>query len=65
MAELFPEVLPVRLPQGARQELSKLAKSRYQSACSIARRAIMAELEKARLEAPIEPGSYCRIKPAA
>ncbi len=48
MAELFPEVLPVRLPEGTKQELAKLAAQRYQSANSIARQAIMAEVEKAR-----------------
>ena len=36
-----------RLPVGAKQELALLAKSRYQSPCSLARQAIMAEIEKA------------------
>ena len=36
----------------------------YQSACSIARQEIMAEIEKARLEAQLR-GSYCPISPAA
>ena len=44
----FPETLPVRLPQGARSELAKVAASRYVSACAVARQAIMAEIEKAR-----------------
>jgi hypothetical protein len=63
MAELFPEVLPVRLSEGARQELANLAKSRYRSACSIARRASMAEIEKARREAQFEP-AFCPITDA-
>jgi predicted transcriptional regulator len=50
MAAKFEEVLPVRLPKGARQELMKIADRRYQSACAIARQAIMAEIEKARQE---------------
>ena len=43
----YSEILPVRLPVGAKQELALLAKSRYQSPCSLARQAIMAEIEKA------------------
>ena len=43
----FSEILPVRLPVGAKQDLALLAKSKYQSVGSIARQAIMAEIEKA------------------
>jgi hypothetical protein len=44
----FPIILPVRLPEGAREELASLAKRRYTSTCALARQAIMAELERAR-----------------
>jgi hypothetical protein len=50
MAAAYSEVLPVKLPEGARKELARIAERRYQSACSIARQAIMAEIEKARKE---------------
>jgi hypothetical protein len=49
MAERFKEVLPVRLPEGARQELQKITARRYQSACYVAHQAIMAEIERAKM----------------
>jgi hypothetical protein len=53
----FSEILPVRLPVGAKQELALLAKSRYQSACAVARQAIMAEIEKAKRPRVILPST--------
>jgi len=53
MANTFPEVLPVRLPEGARRELAKLAKSRYQSACAVARQAIMREIDASKSQLQI------------
>jgi hypothetical protein len=44
----FAEVLAVKLPAGARAELHKLAERRYETSCSIARKAIIAEIEKAK-----------------
>jgi hypothetical protein len=46
------EVLPVRLPEGARQELAQIAERRYQTVGSIARQAIMREIELARTSTP-------------
>jgi hypothetical protein len=40
----FPEVLPVKLPIGAREALAKVAKSRFETACATARKAIMREI---------------------
>lgn len=48
MATNFTEVLPVRLPEGTRHELAQIAKRRYESLCSVARKAIMKEIERAR-----------------
>jgi hypothetical protein len=50
MATNFVEIFPVRLPEGTREELSKIAASRYESASAVARKAIMAEIEKAKRE---------------
>jgi hypothetical protein len=48
MASSFKEVLPARLQEGARQELAEVAAQRCHSACSIARKAIIPEIEKAK-----------------
>jgi predicted transcriptional regulator len=50
MAVKFEEVISVKVPKGTREELTKLAQKRYLTACTIARTAIMAEIEKARRE---------------
>jgi hypothetical protein len=47
MAARFEEFLQVKLPKGAKQELAKLAARKYETPCSIARQAIMGELEAA------------------
>jgi predicted transcriptional regulator len=52
----FPEIIPVRLPEGTRKELAEIAKRRYQSTCAFARQAIMRELELAR-----EKDGYCLL----
>jgi predicted transcriptional regulator len=46
MAKLFSEVLPVKLPAGTRARLAEIAKSRYESSCAVARRAIMQVIEE-------------------
>jgi hypothetical protein len=46
MATNFVEVLLLRLPEGTREALSKIAAARYESASAVARKAIMAEIEK-------------------
>jgi predicted transcriptional regulator len=38
---MFTEVLPVKLPEGTRAKLAEIAKSRYESSCAVARKAIM------------------------
>jgi hypothetical protein len=48
---LFPEVLPVKLPEGACEELAKMAARRYTSSCAVARQAIMAQIEKSKKSA--------------
>ena len=45
MATKFSEVLPVRLPEGARQALADIAQRRYQSVGPLARQAIMREID--------------------
>lgn len=46
--QVYPEVYAVRLPDGAKQELEKVAAAKYQSPNSLARQAIMAAIEQAR-----------------
>jgi predicted transcriptional regulator len=41
MGKMFTEVLPVKLPEGTRAKLAEIARSRYESSCAVARRAIM------------------------
>jgi predicted transcriptional regulator len=48
MSKMFTEVLPVKLPEGTRAKLAEIAKSRYESSCAVARRAIMQEIEAER-----------------
>jgi hypothetical protein len=45
---MFPECLPVKLPEGTRAALAEVARARYESACAFARKAIMAEIENER-----------------
>jgi hypothetical protein len=45
---MFPEVLPVKLPEGTRAALAEVARARYESSCAFARKAIMAEIENER-----------------
>jgi predicted transcriptional regulator len=46
MAEHFPDTLNVKLPRGAKEQLAKVAARRYQTPTSIARGAIMSQIEK-------------------
>jgi hypothetical protein len=46
MSKMFTEVLPVKLPEGTRAKLAEIAKSRYESSCAVARKAIMAAIEE-------------------
>jgi predicted transcriptional regulator len=48
MSKMFTEVLPVKLPEGTRAKLAEIAKSRYESSCAVARRAIMQVIEEER-----------------
>jgi hypothetical protein len=48
MAKKFEEYIQVKLPMGAKEALAKLASTRYESTASLARKAIMAEIEKAK-----------------
>jgi predicted transcriptional regulator len=47
MATNLSEILPVRLPKGTREKLAKIAERRLESSCSVARKAIVAEVERA------------------
>jgi hypothetical protein len=44
----FPECLPVKLPEGTRAALAEIARARYESACAVARKAIMQTIEDER-----------------
>jgi predicted transcriptional regulator len=41
MAKRFEEYINVKLPEGAKRDLAKIANERYQSVGSVARQAIM------------------------
>jgi len=45
---MFTEVLPVKLPEGTRAALAEIARSRYESSCAVARKAIMEEIASER-----------------
>ena len=48
MSRKFEEVITVKMPQGTREELHKLAEKRYLTIGSVVRVAIMREIEEER-----------------
>jgi predicted transcriptional regulator len=46
MAKKFGEYIQVKLPDGAKEDLAKIAAQRYQSVCSVARQAIMEVIDR-------------------
>jgi hypothetical protein len=58
---MFTEVLPIKLPEGTRAKLAEIARSRYESSCAVARRAILlaiAEEERRRRKESESPHNF-------